>query len=195
MGLLADHQLDAMKKTLPRRGFTLAEALVSMSILALLLGLAASIFVGYTRMTRQSTPHERNLVLGYTSLDRMRTEVASSIDLFQPLPANGATANVLGFEKVDPSVASRLPDPLVIPAAFEPLDPASNCQVRYEVLSGKLIRKAWGTSWTSEETLMGNVLGLTTTFEAPAGLQITLNLQEERTTRKLSATSYLWSRP
>lgn len=179
-----------------RGGFTLAEALVSMAILAILIGLASSIFVGYTRITRQSSTHERNLILGYTALDRMRSEVSSAIYLSEPAASNGSVGSVLEFEKIDPSVLARLPNPEPPPTTFEPLDPAYTCGVRYEVVAGKLIRKAWGgTRWQSEEVLMSGVLGLTTTFEAPAGLMITLNLQEELTTRLLTGHTYIWSQP
>lgn len=174
-------------------GFSLAESLIALALLALLLGLAASIFIGYSRITRQATPHEQNLVVGNQCLERMRSEVSSSLALLGPL-ATGLTDSELNFEKIDPSVSSRLPKPAAITGAFEPLDPNNNCQVRYWVDNNQLKRSAVGTSWNHTEVLMDRVLGLQVQVQPPAGVSIVLNLQEDRVTRKLSAYGYLWGR-
>lgn len=178
-----------------RNGFTLMETMLSLSILGVMLTISASLFLGYTRIQKQATPQERNLVLGSSALERMRSEVASAVTLFEPVPPSTATVARLAFEKVDPSVTSRLPTPPVFTGAFEPFDVAYSCQVVYSLSGGKLSRQAWGNGWTSQEVLVEEVAGLTLNYVAPRGLKIRISLVQGAGQRTLESSAHLWSLP
>jgi hypothetical protein len=169
--------------------------MLSLSILGVMLVISASLFVGYTRIQKQATPQERNLVLGSSALERMRNEVVSAVALFEPAPPSTATVARLAFEKVDPSVTSRLPSPPVFTGTFEPFDLAYSCQVVYSVSAGKLSRQAWGNGWTSQEVLVEEVAGMTLNYVPPRGLRIRINLVQGSNQRILESTSHLWSLP
>lgn len=172
------------------RGFSLAEALISMAMLAMILGAAASLFLNYSRITKQSSPKERNLVGGQLALERMRSEVAEALVLREP--ASGTTSARLLFDKLDPA-ANRLPVPLNPSQAFSPQSPI--CQVEYSLVSGQLLRRTRGAGYQSQELLMDKVVGLATQFVAPAGVNISLNLQEEKVQNLCGTFATVWIRP
>jgi type II secretory pathway component PulJ len=191
MGRQRRHQSSPMK--LFKHAFTLAEALVSMAILALILGLAASVFVGYTRITRHSSQHEQNQVRGYSVLERIEAEVAGCHTLFAPNPSGTAVSSSLTFDKVDPDLATRLPTPPDFASAFEPRDPAARVQVSYSVSGQSLHRTTWGVA-NSDEVLLENVLGFTSQFDPPNGVKITLNLSEGARSQIFKGYGFLWAR-
>jgi prepilin-type N-terminal cleavage/methylation domain-containing protein len=191
MGRQRRHQSRAMK--LFKQGFTLAEALVSMAILALILGLAASVFVGYTRITRQSSQHEQNQVRGYSVLERIEAEVAGCHTLFTPNPSGTVISSSLVFDKVDPDAASRLPTPPDFASSFEPRDPVDRVQVSYSVSGRALHRTTWGVA-NSDEILLENVLGFTGQFDPPNGVKISLNLSEGAGSQIFKGYGFLWAR-
>ena len=175
------------------RGFSLAEALLSMAMLATILGAAASLFLNYSRVTKQSSPKERNLVGGQLALERMRSEVSGAVVLREPAPANpGALSVRLLFDKLDPS-ANRLPNPLNPTQSFSPQGPT--CRVEYSLRAGQLLRRTNGSGYNSEELLMDKVVGLSTQFVAPAGVNISLNLQEEKVQNLCGTFATVWIRP
>lgn len=190
MGVHADHHVGSVKL----RAFTLAEAMISMAMISLILGLAASIFVGYTRIRRQATPHERNLTLGYSALERMRGEFGAAAEVFRPDPSSTALFSTLTLNKLEPTNLTRLPDPPDPGAVFEPADPGHYCQVQYSVVGGQLLRNCWAGAFSSQEIVIPeNVQGLTTQFISPGGVHIQLNLREETANRVLDAYGTLFN--
>jgi len=173
-----------------QRGFSLAEALISMAMLAMIMGAAASLFLNYSRITKQSSPKERNLVGGQLALERMRSEVAEALVLREPA-VNRPSARLF-FDKLDPS-RDRLPVPLDPTQAFSPQAPT--CQVEYSLVSGQLLRRTRGSGFQSEELLMDKVVGLATEFVAPAGVNIRLTLQEEKAQNLCGTFATVWIRP
>lgn len=170
----------------------MAEAMISMAMLALILGLAAGIFVGYTRISRQSSQHEYNQVVGHAVLERMVSECGAAMTVFQPNPGDTNIYTSLYFSKIDPDATTRLPSPPDFSNPFEPKDPTNRSQVSYYVSGGKLLRTSWGKV-TSAESLLDGVLGLTTQFDPPRGIKIVLNLREGSNTQIFRGYGCLWT--
>ena len=83
--------------------------------------------------------------------------------------------------------------PLTPTQAFFPGAPS--CQVEYLLASGQLLRRTRGAGYLSEELLMDKVVGLATQFVAPAGVNISVNLQEEKVQNVCSTFATVWIRP
>lgn len=178
-----------------RRAFTLAEALISMCLIATILGAVASIFASYTKVMKHTSPHERNLIQGQAAINKMRDEVAAAISFSEPLPPSTSTYSRLIFEKIDPAEMTRLPIPPDAGAYFEPQDVTMRAWIEYSVTDGVLYRKVWGASsasWNAQEPLIQGVIGLTTVYRAPAGIEIRLNLQEDNSNRVLNTLTNCW---
>ena len=166
-----------------------------MAMLAMILGAAASLFLSYSRITRQSSPKERNLVGGQVALERMRSEVTAAIVLREPAPTSPGTLYPrLLFDKLDPSL-NRLPVPLNPTQSFSPQSAAQMCRVEYALVAGQLLRRTTGASYTSQELLMDKVVALSTQFVASAGVNITVTLQEEKTQNTCGTFTTVWIRP
>ena len=164
-----------------------------MGMLAMILGAAASLFLNYSRVTKQSSPRERNLVGGQLALERMRSEVAAALILREPAPSRpGAIYVRLYFDKLDPS-RDHLPLPLTPTVSFFPEAPS--CRVEYSLVAGQLLRRSWGAGYASQELMMDKVVGLATQFVSPAGVNITVNLQEEKVLTPVGTFATVWIRP
>lgn len=180
-----------------RRAFTLAEALLAATLMAMILGAAAAIFASYSTLVRHSGPKERNLVSGYSTMDRIRCELSGAVTVVEPDPTSMALATRVLFDKVDPALTTRLPTPLDPAALFEPKDPASFCRVEYSISSGQLWRivTGAGSAYTSRELQLVEVSGLTAQFTSSAGVNLSLALPQLPQPLVIRSNCLVWGRP
>ncbi|MBI3925649.1 MAG: hypothetical protein HY319_08925 [Armatimonadetes bacterium] len=161
-----------------RRAFSLAEAVIASFLIFLILGVAATLVQGYSRVMRDSSGKERTHLAAQLALERVRAEVASAIEVLDPTAGSNTE---LKFDKLDPR-AARLPDPLPdpLPADWEPWEPADRITVRYFIDGGNLMREASGPGGAVVETITRGIEGFLVTVEPPGSLDITVTVREDR---------------
>ncbi|MEW6282899.1 MAG: hypothetical protein AB1758_30080 [Candidatus Eremiobacterota bacterium] len=173
-----------------RRGVSLAEALISLLLIALALGLVAGIVREFSSLMTFSSKKDRALSAAQLGLVRMRDESLQALELLSP--DTGPSA-VLRFRRLSPLAAGRLPIPVPTPApaTWNPFPPADLIVVRYEVSNRSLFREIEGRSERLE--LAGEVESLSCrlTSSRPANLQLTLTLQDGKRTVALTSETDL----
>ncbi len=161
---------------------TLAEALISLILIALALGLVAGIVRELNSLMVFSTSKDRALSAAQNALVRMRDESLEAVELLSP------AGPVLRFRRISPLASGRLPVPLPTPppVSWSHRSPADLITVRYEVVNRTLLREVEGTS--DRLQLAGEVESLSCRQTAsPANLQLTLTMQDGR--RRVAMTA------
>lgn len=196
MGAHGGHQLESVRGV---RGFSIAEALLATFLIFMILGTAASLFQNYSSIMRHSSPKERSLVGGQVALDRIRCELPAAVVMHEPALASTSLYNRVVFEKIDPSVTSRLPVPVPdawsMPAfGWDPNSPSHCCLVEYSVDSGDLVRKVWGAGYSAQELMAEGVVGLNSQMNTRSSVNLTLSMSEDGRTRRVTTETSLWIR-
>jgi len=127
-----------------RRAFTVLEALITALLVGLALAIVGLVTRDFQRVMARSQRRDTALE-GLLALHRAGGETAQACgDL---VPAINATSAWLSFSRIDPNHPDRipptlLPEPVPVPAAWEPRDPAYLVRVGYSVnASRQLIRR------------------------------------------------------
>jgi prepilin-type N-terminal cleavage/methylation domain-containing protein len=123
------------------RGFTLVEALLTIALIALILGFVANICNEYARIIKFSTKKDKTVINAQMASERVKNELAEAVSIL--LPADGTSSSELRFERIDPCNASRLPEnPSPTPASWNPADSSWKVTVRYYVEDQTLFRES-----------------------------------------------------
>ena len=138
------------------RAFTLYEALVTLFLVFLVLGLLAELVNRQQKVVRFSEDKE-GLLTVEDALIRMENEYREATGLLLPATVLNPSDR-LRLEKVDPVLngaparpGDRLPQPPVAPASFDPQDPAWKVTVEYGVNNGVLERRVNGVAFRLAE--------------------------------------------
>ncbi|MEW6282840.1 MAG: type II secretion system protein [Candidatus Eremiobacterota bacterium] len=170
-----------------RRAFSLVEAMASMFLIALVLGLVGSMLGEYARISRFAATREQLGQALQVAMDRILSEVRGARQLLSASP--DVELRFLTFEPANDAVRLPLPVPTPRPASWDPYPPASQLQVRYYTSQGHLVREATSQSGTSfAGSLCDGVAGLSCQRLPTGNLEITLSVDDRgrivpRTTR------------
>lgn len=159
-----------------RSGFTLAETMITLFLIALIFGVVAALIQNGYRVLSFQSKKERSTLAAQVALDRLCSELreATAVD---------STGPTLEFRKVDKSVTGRFD------TASPPTDYpfGSLITVRYSTDGqGFLLRQAGGQSAVLAEGVSGFNCTLT-----GARMEIALGVQEQTLLRSLSTVVLL----
>ena len=90
-----------------RRGFTFIEALITLALLSIALGVVATLIGSVNRIERQSGEQGRRLVLVLHALEMMRAEVQEATEIVPTPPTS------YRFKKLSPSTDTLLQNPAI----------------------------------------------------------------------------------
>lgn len=162
-----------------KRAFSLLEALVSMALFALVLGLMVQIFTMINRHERSLQGHAQALDAAFSGLERCRRECRMAVRWVTPATSDAALRNTIEFELPDyQQDPIRLPNPpLLDPVpAWDPL--GALVRVRYEVIDQTLWRGVLVAGNYQRLPVCPKVVGLSIQRQPPQGLEIKLTLVE-----------------
>ncbi len=116
------------------KGVTLIEALLSLFLVLIVLGLSGGLIRDYSQSLRNSTTGDRWLEAALVGAAKMGQEASQAILFTRPAAGSLVSDSELRFTRLDPSdvdvrFPSPLPDPL--PATWNVADPAHALEVRY----------------------------------------------------------------
>lgn len=145
-----------------RRGFTLVEALLSLGLIFVLLGIVAQLVGLYSQIVRKADKKQSSLYSAKVALDDISRQLSQAVKVDSP--TTGATSSTLSLTRMDPWNPYRLPDPAASP---QPAPPASwrphKSEFRMQVLysldtsdpeSAKLVRTVSYSDGSSEEEVV-----------------------------------------
>ena len=173
-----------------RAGLTLIEAMMTMALILVLLGLISGISSGYGNMFRFSASKDQTLQAAQMGLDTIRTELCQATRVLEPPGAS--PGSWIKFEKVNPGVA-RLPlSPQ--PASWNPTNPAFLVTVEYRVVDETLIRETVQPGATSRQVIASGVKGLGVQLQSDGSYRISLQVEEQRRPVTLVTAALSWVR-
>lgn len=166
-----------------RRGFTLAEALLAISLVAVTMGLLGLLFQRSMNVLKVIDDKERARQAGRMGLDRLTSELREATELIDI----GATAF---FEKIDPNAVALEPPEAIdnppedyIPPAYGPLQAYPNStrlEVRYSTANDALIREVRqkGSGGFHRQVVVHGVNSImcSTTPETPGQVEVTVSV-------------------
>lgn len=184
-----------------RRAYTLLEALVSMTLFALVLGLMVQIFSMVSRHERALQGHVQLLDAAFSGLERCRRECRMAVRWSQPGLSDSSLQSAVEFEVPDyEQDALRLPSPAVLEVvpAWNPL--ARVTHLRYELIDQTLMRGVLVGASYQRLPLCTNVAGFSLRRQPPRGMEVQLTLLEDGALKTLSQSFQLpcahsWSSP
>lgn len=148
-----------------RRAFTLPEALLTLALFGLVLGLTASLLAGYSQFLRFTARQDRRLE-STRALAQLCLDVQQAHRLLDP---TGGPSSQVVLERVPP-------DQEWLPAPGTPFDPAAGPleEVRYFVDGQRnLVRERAG-----RPSVVAESVGLSAAWVEPELLQVRLSVQE-----------------
>lgn len=157
-------------------GFSLLEALVSLSLMSVLLGVVASLMHNTSTLMRVAANND--ILPLQSALDQM------AIDLRAAYKLNQADAVGLELLKLDPWDQSRLPNPLPnpLPLNFSLHTASNSLKVRYFILNGSLRREVTFPDGDIEddEAVVG-IDGMTASLVQPGLVELSASHQDNST--------------
>lgn len=161
-----------MPSTCCRRGFSVAEALLTSFLVLLVLGAVASLVRQYGQVANHARLKDSSLraLLGLTGVGR---ELKSALSISSPASGVASTVN---FTRVRPDATGRFPFPLpTSPPAFDPRLPEMN--VVYQVVGRELLRQV---DADTPELVAENVVGFSCRYVGADQnvIQLRLRVQE-----------------
>jgi type II secretory pathway component PulJ len=169
-----------------RRGFSLAEVLVTMMLMFVVLDLAAIMFKEYTSVLRHERGKERFRAAAQIALDGLKLELATALSVT-------SLGSDVQFTRINPSDTTRLPvlAPIPYPAASDPPWNPTTGQytVRYWLSSETLYRS---TSLSADpQPLLSGLNGFSVTDpNANRCYRISLSVNENRRVSALSTVCF-----
>lgn len=168
-----------------KAGFSLLEALVSLSLLGLVLALMGMLGGQYLRLSNQHNERSRGTVVTQGMLTLSR-DLESAIEVIKPTLSEPVASELI-FRKLDPS-RPRFPSDL--PPPILEFDPASIRTVKYthQVTNRTLIRH-WGEQRMS---LLEEIEGLTVQRLSPCEIEISASYLEGEQLHVLRHRICIW---
>lgn len=158
------------------RAFTLMEALVSISLFAMVMFLMANLMVAAANSERFLGEKDRIQEVALSCLNRMAHEVRGANRWIDPLP--GGSSHRLVFEtpdwELEPQEFPAPPAPF--PTAWAPADSAFQMTVQYSVVAGELTRVLQAESHTWTTPLLRDTVDLVVTHPDPSQVKLTLTV-------------------
>ncbi|MEW6281115.1 MAG: hypothetical protein AB1758_21045, partial [Candidatus Eremiobacterota bacterium] len=173
-----------------RRGVTIAEALLTLVLVAMLMGITAYLMAEYGRILRFSAAKDNTWLAAQVGVQRAVGEVREAVAVLTP--AAGATANELRFRKIDPADPTWLPTPIPspAPATWDPYPPALLLEVCYRSDGqGTLIREVGpaGGAPVSTQAVCEGITGFRCDNPGDGTVVLILSVQEEKLVRSLTS--------
>ena len=159
------------------RGFSLVEALLSLTLLAVVLGLVARLAYDYTKAGRQTTGKERSLAVALVLQDLVR-ETESGYD-FRIDPTGPGSFD---YKRLDPADLSEYMTP--------PLDEIT-ILYEHDVAEQTLYRSVTRGLDTTRIPVAHGLTGFAVEVE-PAQVRLVASVQERTLVRTIRATAVRW---
>ena len=167
-------------------GFTLIEALISLGLIGLMLGVVATLVSGYSMTMRRIN----GSVLDTAALREALEAVAADVQFAMVVdrPADGTTSTDVSLQRVDVLEENRLPNPLPNPlptTLFLPRDTSKAVPVVYYVKEGGLWSRTTYPDGFEDWEIVPTIQGLSSSRPGRS-ITITLSaLDESRTPPRL----------
>ncbi len=172
-----------------KRGTTLAEALVALSLFALVLGISARIASVYSRLAQQGRIRQALVDSARTGLTTVAQEVRDSTSIV-------SLGSVLRLEKIMDQIPGRLPNtfPTPAPAVAPPVElhpPSQLFDVRYQ-LEGDchLWREISGPIPTQRQRVCSDVYGFNSRLTPQGTIEVAMSINLEGRTERLQVEVY-----
>lgn len=178
-----------------RRGFSLFEALVTITLFLIVLAIFASLGREYSRVTHFSSAKTQSMQAANLGLEGAARELRGAVAIHQP-PSPGANTTLLSFDIVNPSAPDRL-FPSTAPPRTPVLNlniPANLLTIEYSCTPGGLQRRALTTSGTvlTSQIVCDGVTGFSVQRSADKQTAVVAaTVQEEHMLRVLTQQALL----
>lgn len=161
-----------------QRGFTLAEALLGLSLVFLLLGLMSGIMTRYLKAFASFEENDRKLTAAQTAVGVMARSAREAVQFVEPLRGSAVVASALEVQVVQPYSLTCLPStvPQPPPPTWSP-HPTSELQtIRFWLDGDQLIRRTSISGQPpSEEILAEGLSGLGLRFLPSGNLEVSVS--------------------
>ncbi len=164
------------------RGLTLIEAIVSLALVVVVVGLVGQIMARSSRVTLFLESQDRRLVTARSALESLGRSAREAVRFVRPVPGSTAVEPELVIDRLDPD-ASFLPRPLPNPLPSNWSAHPNAMLVRQEVsLSGEsLVLRDPRADGTQQEKVLGDGLtGLGLAFRPDGNLSVTLSYPDRQ---------------
>jgi hypothetical protein len=140
------------------KGLTIMEALITILVLGILIGIIAGICSEYSRLIHYSSSRDKTIFSLQGAMDGVKGELAEALAVTSPrltaapLTSAGTFSSELQFTKIDPANPSRLPTPFPspMPSVWASADSAHVLSIRYYAAGGALMREVTYPDKTSQ---------------------------------------------
>ncbi|MBS2038956.1 prepilin-type N-terminal cleavage/methylation domain-containing protein [bacterium] len=156
-----------------KTGFSLLEALLSLSLMSVLLGVVASLMHDTSALLRQAG--KGDMLPLQTALELMSTDLRAAYKI------NRVDASGLELLKIDSADTSRLPNPIPVPppASFSLHAAASSRKIRYYQLNGVLHSElTYPNGDTEDYEAVGGIDGLDASLLERGLVEISVSHQD-----------------
>lgn len=175
-------------------GFTLAEALLAISLVAITMGLLGLLFQRSLNVLKVIDDKERARQAGRMGLDRLTSELREATDLLE-------MSNVAYFEKIDPNAVAADP-PLApdnppedyVPPSYTPqlaYPDSSRLEVRYLTSGDQLlreVRRKGSGGFVRQIVVVGiNAFTCRQSVDNPGEVEVIVSVQDSRRVTTLSS--------
>lgn len=178
-----------------RGGFTLVEAMITLVLVCLLMGVIGSLVKGYSDFSRFSEMQDRSIA-ARSALIRVQQELRDALTVASP---TGSATSVLRFDKVDPAISGtparstdRLPDPLVLPGSYDPLDPSHLITVTYTLSGSTLERRVVDSGGAADtQPLIENVNGFSAARLGNGNIELKISVLEGTRVEEFTTRAFI----
>ena len=172
-----------------KRGFSLFEALVTLTLFLIVLAVFASLGREYARVTHFSSAKEQSMQAAAVGLEGVARELRGAVSIQQPL-STGANTTTLSFRIVDPNNSDRL-FPATEPPKVPVLNlnaPANLLTIEYTWVAAGLQRRLLNSGGTalSSQIVADGVNGFRCQWNADNTSILAVTVQEEKLLRTLT---------
>ncbi len=164
------------------KGFSLAETLMALAIVALILGAAGQLLHNYSATMKQAKNQQATFSAIQFGLQEILDDTRQATNILAPAP--DASFPELRFLRYLPGFSwlpTAIPSPL--PTSWDPRAPDSLMGIRYRLLGNVLIRELSDSSFSNlldTQTVAENVAGIDFARDSQQRISVRLSLREER---------------
>lgn len=172
-----------------RRGLSLVEVLATLFLFSICLAVIAQLLAGSQRAIRFSRGQDRSVQAALVTLGELRDEVKEAVTVL--VPATTSLATSLELSKPLPN-AARFPSPIPVtaPAGWTLFPATSLVKIRYQVVSGALVREIVSGQPAASYPVAEGISDLKTSLLAGGNVQISFVVSEQQKTRTLVTSVY-----